>query len=116
MATAPDDHDVWNVACPLCKARPSNPCVYIRDSPELVNYFGEVKRPPIKAGEPTQRPHNERYNRAWQRNQRRKIEEYYNRVTKDPHEEARRAYADAVVKEQHELTTWLRRYGRILWT
>lgn len=118
--------DPLSVSCPDCLARKKQGCTYLwpKDSSGEVlvprSWHGASVRARLeRAGSPTKRPHNTRYNKAWLKEQvaRRKARdaEYAEKVALGADREAvLRANAEAVLNEQSQLIAWLTQHATIL--
>jgi hypothetical protein len=110
--------EAYTVRCPLCKSKPGFTCTYL---PRLIN----PSRPDLgwhpKSGQPTARPHAERYDQfrkiERERDKRRRLEERQaetNRIRKTWQYSIARSIRDGAMRDQAELVAWLRQHASIL--
>lgn len=111
------------VDCPECGVTAPNPCVYLplKNIDEHAGHSMRVRARMQLTGTPTLRPHNGRFNVAWQRKisraQAARKKELANAVTQTTASPKVRAIARAHQQwdrqEWLRLTAWLRRWGHI---
>ena len=110
--------EAYTVRCPACKSAPNFTCTYL---PELISPL----RPDLgwkpKSGQPTKRPHAERYN-EFRRQQREKDRrrrdairlEEAKRVQQAWRYSIARSIRDGALRDQAELKMWLESYAHLL--
>lgn len=114
------DADIRAVTCPECNAGKGEPCVYLwpkNVDPDSINYLNARKVAQVaRAGTPTIRPHNGRYNLAHERLRRRLRQQYGPMFlpATQVHRDAARAEVEYERREQDRLRDWLRQYAGIL--
>jgi hypothetical protein len=118
--------DPLTVSCPDCQARKGKGCTYLwpKDWDGSPRVRHDWLTPGIlalmdRAGTPTKRPHNSRYQKAWAKEQ---ADRYHARTAERAARNAAgrdreailRANADAVAAEQRALMAWLRQHAHVL--